>query len=101
MPPFVDLSLLSAGPTPPNPQELLGHPLFNSLLSYVNHEFDVVLIDTPPAIEYADSATIAMHCSGALVVTRQNKSRLQETRQMTDGLAQLGVPIVGAVLNSF
>jgi len=101
VPSFINLSLLSAGPTPPNPQELLGHPLFSSLLAYTSNKFDVVLVDTPPAIEYADAATIATHCSGALIVTRQDKTRLYETRQMIEGLTQLGVPMVGAVLNRF
>ncbi len=100
VPSFVDLSLLTAGPTPPNPQELLGHEMFNSLLDYASLEFDVVLIDTPAATEYADATTIAMH-SGALVVTRQNKTRLYETRQMTEGLAQFGVSMAGAVINHF
>ena len=101
VPSFVDLSLLTAGPTPPNPQELLGRPLFSSLVTYASQEFDVVLIDTPAAIEYADATTIALQSSGALIVTRQDTTRLYETRQMTDGLAQLGVPVVGAVLNHF
>lgn len=101
VPAFVDLSLLSAGPTPPNPQELLGHALFNSLLTYTRLEFDVVLIDTPAAGEYADATLIATQCNGALVVTRQDVTPLYETRQITEGLARLGVPMVGAVLNHF
>lgn len=101
VPSFTDLSILGAGPTPPNPQELLGRPLFNSLLTYVSEEFDVVLIDTPAATAYADASTIAMQSSGVLLVTRQHSSGLDATRQVADGLAQLGVPIVGAVLNNF
>ncbi len=101
VPSFIDLSLLTAGPTPPNPQELLGRSLFNSLISYASNEFDVVLIDTPSATKYAEATTIAMHGGGALVVTRQDTTRLQETRQMTEGLSQLGVTMVGAVINHF
>lgn len=101
VPSFKHLSLLTAGPTPPNPQELLGQPLFNSLLTYASQEFDVVLLDTPAAGEYADATSIAMHSRGALLVTRRNAAKLGTTFQITENLAQLGVPVVGAVLNHF
>jgi receptor protein-tyrosine kinase len=101
VPAFMDLSVLTSGPTPPNPQELLGRQLFVSLLAYASHEFDVVLIDTPPATQYADATTIAVLGGGALLVTRQDKTHLADTRKLTDRLNELGVPMVGAVLNHF
>jgi len=100
-PAFMDLSLLTSGPPPPNPQELLGRQLFVSLLAYAGREFDVVLIDTPSATQYADATTIAVLGGGALLVTRQDKTHLEDTRKLTDRLSELGVPMVGAVLNHF
>jgi Mrp family chromosome partitioning ATPase len=79
----------------------LGRQLFVSLLAYASHEFDVVLIDTPPATQYADATTIAVLGGGALLVTRQDKTHLADTRKLTDRLNELGVPMVGAVLNHF
>ena len=101
VPAFMDLSVLTSGPTPPNPQELLGRQLFVSLLAYASHEFDVVLIDTPAATQYADATTIAVLGGGALLVTRQDSTRLEDARKLTDRLTELGVPMVGAVLNHF
>jgi chain length determinant protein tyrosine kinase EpsG len=101
VPAFMDLSVLTSGPTPPNPQELLGRKLFASLLAYASNEFDVVLVDTPPATKYADATTIAVMSGGALLVTRQDNTRLEDTRRLTDRLTELGVPMVGAVLNHF
>jgi protein-tyrosine kinase len=98
---FSDLSVLTAGPTPPNPQELLGRPMFTSLMTYVAQEFDVVIIDTPAASKYADAAIIAMQSQGALIVTRQNTTRLRKTQQLANGLEELGVEMVGAVLNNY
>jgi receptor protein-tyrosine kinase len=97
----MDLSVLTSGPTPPNPQELLGRKLFVSLLAYASNEFDVVLVDTPPATQYADATTIAVLSGGALLVTRQDNTRLEDTRRLTERLTELGVPMVGAVLNHF
>lgn len=98
---FSDLSVLPAGPTPPNPQELLGRPMFTSLMTYVAQEFDVVILDTPSAAKYADAAIIAMQSHGALIVTRQNSTRLNKTQQLASGLQELGVEMVGAVLNNY
>src|SRR6185503_6302746 len=47
------LSVLPAGPLPPNPLELLSRPSFAALLGKAQAEYDVILIDTPPATEYA------------------------------------------------
>ena len=85
----------------PNPQELLGRPMFGSLMTYVSQEFDVVLIDTPAAGKYADATIIAMQSHGALIVTRQNTTRLGKTQQLAGGLEELGVEMVGAVLNNY
>ena len=101
LPAFMDLSVLTTGPTPPNPQELLGKQIFISLLDYASHEFDVVLIDTPPAKKFADATSTAVLGGGALLITRQNTTRLEDSRKLNDRLNALGVPIVGAVLNHF
>lgn len=98
---FMDLSILTAGPIPPNPQELLGRPMFDSLLASVSQDFDIIIIDTPPASHCADAHIISMHTSGALIVARQNNSSLKNVHQMADGMAQLGVTLVGTVLNEF
>jgi receptor protein-tyrosine kinase len=98
---FMDLSVLTAGPIPPNPQELLGRPIFDSLLASVSQDFDMIIIDTPPAAHCADAHIISMHTGGALIVARQNNSSLRAVHQMADGMAQLGVSLVGTVLTEF
>jgi protein-tyrosine kinase len=98
---FLDLHSLTAGPTPPNPQELLGRPAFDRLLDEVSHEFDVILVDTPAAGAYADAQIIAAKARGALITTHKNKTHLDETRQMCMNFANLGVMMVGTVLSEF
>lgn len=99
IPSFKGLSLLSSGPLPPNPQELLGRPAFANLLNELSSDFDVVLIDTPATTEYADARTIAVRASGALMLARTKTSRLAEVRELADQLTQSGVAVVGSVLN--
>jgi protein-tyrosine kinase len=98
---FLDLHSLSAGPTPPNPQELLGRPAFDRLLDEVTQEFDVILIDTPAAGAYADAQIIAAKAGGALITTRKNRTKLDETKQMCMNFANLGVMMVGTVMSEF
>ena len=99
IPSFVDLSVLSAGPIPPNPQELLGRPAFSRLLAEMVREYDVVIIDTPAAADYADVQTIAVRASGALLLARSSSTRVSEFRELSKTLAQSGVAMVGSVLN--
>jgi chain length determinant protein tyrosine kinase EpsG len=99
IPSFMDLSVLSAGPIPPNPQELLGRPRFAKLLGEMAQEFDVVIIDTPAAAEYADVQTIAVRASGALLLARAKETRVAELRDLATTLGNSGVVVVGSVLN--
>lgn len=99
IPSFVDLSVLPAGPIPPNPQELLGRPAFARLLGELVHEYDVVIIDTPAAADYADVQIIAVRASGALLLARNSLTRVSDFREMSKALASSGVAMVGSVLN--
>lgn len=101
IPDFVDLSLLTAGPLPPNPQELLAQPGFARLLDDLAARYGVILIDTPAALGAADSQTIAARARGALVVARKQVSGLAATQQMVQHMTQVGVSVVGAVVTEF
>ena len=101
IPSLIDLSVLPAGPTPPNPQELLGRPQFALMLNKFERDYDVVLLDTPPCDEYADAQTISMRAGSALIVVRKNHSHVKAFRKMVDNLAQSNIDLVGAVLNEF
>lgn len=101
IPAFVDLSVVPGGPPPPNPQELLSRPVFGKFLAVVGHEYDVIIIDTPAAVEYADAQAISVATRGALLVTRKHHTPLRRTGQLWTGLSHYGVAMVGAVLNDF
>ena len=67
------LAVLPAGPVPPNPLELLSRPSFAALLAKAQAEYDVVLIDTPPACEYADAQSVAFRAGDVLLVSRRDR----------------------------
>jgi len=95
------LSILTAGPVPPNPQELLGRDVFPRLMEKFAKMFDVIIIDTPAGTAYADAQTIAARAGGALMLVRQDITSLDEAAQFGKTLAELGVSLVGAVLSDF
>jgi len=93
------LSVLPAGPIPPNPSELLYRAEFMELLVHVRASYDVVLIDTPGMVAGDDAAIIALRAGAALAVARSTHTRKAAFDDMVSGLAGAGVAVVGSVLN--
>lgn len=99
VPSLVALSVLPAGPIPPNPQELLGRAAFSDWLKSLSAGFDIVIIDTPAGTEYADAQTIAVRAGAALLLARENLSIVSEVAQLMQSLQQSGATVVGSVIN--
>ncbi len=98
--PFLpELAILPAGPTPPNPQELLVGVRFSRMLARVAASFDVVLIDTPAASDSADALVTAQATRSALLVARRDLTPLAQLRDLEAGLRQTGVSVVGLMYN--
>lgn len=99
VPSLLNLSVLPAGAVPPNPQELLGRPAFTERLHTISQDFDVVIIDTPAASDYADAQTVAARAGAALMLTRKNLSSISNTAQLSRDLQHAGTVLVGSILN--
>lgn len=99
IPALHDLSILPSGPVPPNPQELLARSLLGRMLLQLANSFDVIIIDTPPAGRFADGTVIAALAGGALVVSRQDRTRIRDLHELYASLRDAGVVITGGVLN--
>jgi len=95
------LSVLPAGPLPPNPQELLSRPSFAALMKDLQSLYDVVVIDTPPARPYADAQSITFRAGDALVVARKNHTPVDATSRVIRELAATGARVVGTVINDY
>ena len=95
------LSVLPAGPLPPNPQELLSRPAFAVLMKELQSSYDVVIIDTPPAKRFADAQSIAYRAGDALVVARKNHTPVAATSKVVKELAGTGARVVGSIINAY
>jgi protein-tyrosine kinase len=98
--PFADLHVIFAGTQPPNPQELLSRDSFRHLLETASANFDAVIVDTPPVLEYADAQIVAAAVGGCLFATRRHKTRVADVASAKARFAPtravlLGTAIVG------
>jgi chain length determinant protein tyrosine kinase EpsG len=101
IPTLPELYVLPAGAVPPNPQELFGRAGFAELLKSLIRDFDIVILDTPAANEYAEAQMIAAGSGSALILARKNQSSVSEMIKLTRSLQQTRTALVGSVLNDF
>jgi receptor protein-tyrosine kinase len=95
------LAILPAGPLPPNPLELLSRGAFAGLVAKAAGEYDVVLIDTPPINEYADAQCITHRTGDALLLSRKDYTRLDQTERALRELSDASARTVGTLINAF
>jgi capsular exopolysaccharide synthesis family protein len=99
-PVVANLSILSAGPVPPNPAELLSSQTFTTFVADVSQQYDLVLIDSPPALLVADAAIISALVDGVVMVVRAGSSTRLTMRRLIENLQRHQASLVGFVLNS-
>ena len=97
--PLPNLTLIPAGPLPPNPADLLSLGRMRELLSEMRQTFDVIVIDTPPVLVVSDPLIVAAHVDGMILVSRSNKTRLDALRRTATTMQRGAVRIVGVIVN--
>jgi protein-tyrosine kinase len=95
------MHVLTAGPIPPNPLELLSDGRFEKLLSDWRNYYEFVVIDTPPISQCADGLAVATIAGRVLVLSRAQRTSYKDIREMLRRLAPTQSKILGAVLNHF
>ncbi|NIK26279.1 CpsD/CapB family tyrosine-protein kinase [Paenibacillus lupini] len=94
-----NLSLITSGPTPPNPAELLGSARMKKLLEELKEQFDLILFDTPPVLAVTDSLIVSTYCDGVLLVIHAGKVKKTYVRKAKEKLDFVQSRIIGAVFN--
>lgn len=94
-----NLTVLSAGETPPNPAELLNSEQMDKLLRLVREHFDYVFIDTPPVALVTDATVLAQKVTGYVIVVRPGRSDINDLKRGIESLQTLGGTISGFVCN--
>ena len=94
-----NLSVITTGPLPPNPAELLSSQKMQSILKGIRQASDVILIDTPPVLAVTDAAVLAPILDGVLLVVRPGKTRIHTLRLAIAQLNQVNANVLGVVIN--
>ena len=94
-----NLSILTCGPRPDNPSEMLLSPEFEQLLEYVRAAYDFVVIDSPPILAVTDPASVAARADGVIVTLRLAKRSRDLAKRAVDQLQNVGANILGVVVN--
>ncbi len=93
------LDMLSAGPMPPNPAELLGSGFMQELLEGAKRKYDRVILDGPPSLLVTDALILAVQVDGVVMVSRAVSNSRGALRRAREQLDRINARIVGAVLN--
>ena len=93
------LSLLPAGPVPPNPAELLGSPRARDIFTLFRDQYDLVLIDSPPVLPVTDAAILSRYADATLMLAAGGQTRRADLHRAVEKLGQGGTAILGIVLN--
>lgn len=94
------LWVLSSGPIPPNPSELLGSKNMQVLLEQAKEEYDVIVIDTPPVLAVTDAQILANLADGVVLVVSSGKTERDSAKKAKELLESAQAKILGVVLNN-
>jgi polysaccharide biosynthesis transport protein len=92
------LFFIARGAIPPYPADLLGSGTMQEVLQTLRERFDLVLIDSPPAIAVSDAEILSVQCDGVCLVLRAQKTPAEAVQRMVERLEMVGAKILGTVL---
>jgi protein-tyrosine kinase len=94
-----NLSVLSSGPIPPNPAELLGSKAMEDMLVTALEQYDIVIFDTPPVLAVTDAQILANRCDGTILVVGSGKTQIEPAVKSKELLLSSKGKLLGVVLN--
>ncbi|MEB4870853.1 MULTISPECIES: CpsD/CapB family tyrosine-protein kinase [Priestia] len=95
-----NLYVLTSGPIPPNPSELLASKQMGEVLAEMKERFDMVIFDTPPILAVADAQILANQVDASLLVVSSSKTEKDAALKAKELLTQAKSKLLGAVLNN-
>lgn len=93
-----NVDLITSGPTPPNPSELLGSTRMKELLEELQSRYDYVFVDMPPLCVVADALVVAPNAAGMVLVARHNQTMYEEFGEALEKVEHSGTKLLGVVL---
>lgn len=96
-----NLEVLTSGPKPPNPSELIGTLKMESFLSEVSSEYDTIIIDAPPVLPVTDAVVLSRLVDGLVLVAAYGVTTYEAAQDSKEALEKVGAKILGVVINGY
>lgn len=93
------LTVLTSGPIPPNPAEMLGSEQARSLWPVLLEKYDYVIIDAPPILAVTDASILAAQVDGVVMVVNSGDTRIDHAREAKQQMQKANAHLIGVVLN--
>lgn len=93
-----NLDVITAGPVPPNPSELLGSSNMAKLLAYFRQNYDYIFIDSPPVGAVSDALVLLSHAPNAVVIARQKQTYYEDIKKAIESVRGLNGSLLGVVI---
>lgn len=94
-----NLEVLTCGPIPPNPSELLGSKRMKDLLDYAKEIYDFIIVDTPPTLAVTDAKVLANMVDGTMFVIRSGATQFEEAEKGVKSIQGQDAKFLGVILN--
>jgi len=94
-----NLRVVTTGPLPPNPAELLGSQRMRRVIDKLKADADIVIFDTPPAQVVVDAVVLSSYLDATVLVVDVGRSRRGALRQAGEALARANAKVLGVILN--
>lgn len=91
--------LLPAGAVPPNPSELLGNPKAKEIMERLKANFDIIILDCPPALGLNDALMMTKYSDANCVVVSANSTKMEDLERVKSSFEKVGETITGVILN--
>ena len=99
-PDLPNVHILTSGPVPPLPSELLSSKQMEDVLAQARAEYDFVIIDTPPVLAVTDASVLGRLVDAAILIIRYNAAQKQVVRRCIDLLERSGTHLLGVAVNA-
>jgi capsular exopolysaccharide synthesis family protein len=94
-----NLTVLTSGPIPPNPAEILGSQRARDFWEEARKSFDYIFIDAPPVLAVTDAVVLSTYVEGVVLVVRSSVTRNELAREAKNQLVRANARILGVVMN--
>ncbi|MCR6546859.1 CpsD/CapB family tyrosine-protein kinase [Dehalobacterium formicoaceticum] len=95
---FDNLDIITSGPQPPNPAEILATQTFDRMITEAREKYDIILIDSPPVLSIADASVLCRTVDGVVLIIALNETKKDDAKMAKKALEKVGAKILGTLI---